>query len=134
MGELMLLLGILVALLVIVLKLMAVNREFTRHAQQVDAVITSYETIKDESSTLYQAHFKFELDGKVFAGQSKRRSAVKPYAIGTTLPILVNRQNPSETRMLGTIAESPLRFALRILQIVLVFFLLFVVVYLLNRW
>lgn len=95
--------------IVIVGYLTHIDRRFVKKAVVIEAEVVAYETIKDESSTLYEAKLRYAYGGQTYYGSSGSRSAVKRYEIGQKLSLLVNPDNPREIRVSGSVLESPLR-------------------------
>ncbi len=88
------------------------DRRFTKEAKCVEAEVIDYETIKGESSTLYEAKIRYVFEGNTYYHALTARSPVKRYQIGERLPLLVNPANPHEVRIQGSVEENPLRLFL----------------------
>lgn len=106
-----------VGFIVLVSYLSFLDRRFVNKAVPVDGEVISYETIKDESSTLYEAKIRYVFQGQTYYQASKARSAAKIYKIGQRVELLVNPDQPREIRLQGRVSESPLRLFLTIMKV-----------------
>lgn len=110
-----------VGFIILVSYLSFLDRRFVKKAELIEGEVIGYETIDDESSTLYEAKIRYLFQGQTYYQSSAARSSVKPYQIGERIPMLVNPEKPREIRLLSRISESPLRLFLNIMKIVMWF-------------
>lgn len=112
---------LMMGIIVLVSYLSILDRRFVKKAVPTEGEVIGYETIKDESSTLYEAKIRYLFQGQTYHQSSAARSAVKVYQIGERIPMLVNPEKPREIRLLTRISESPLRLFINIMKIVMWF-------------
>lgn len=110
-----------VGFIILVSYLSFLDRRFVKKAELIEGEVIGYETIDDESSTLYEAKIRYLFQEQTYYQSSAARSSVKPYQIGERIPMLVDPEQPQKIRLLGRVSESPLRLFLNIMKIAMWF-------------
>ena len=97
------------ASIIFVLYLLYLERRQVAASDRIEVEIVDHQEIHDHSATFYAARYRYEYQGQVYHNTSNSRTPVKVYNVGQFLPAYVNRERPSEIRLIGRVSESPLK-------------------------
>lgn len=97
------------ASIICVLYLLHLERKQVAASEMIEVEIIGHQEIHDHSATFYAARYRYEYQGQTYHNTSNSRTPVKVYNVGQFLPTYVNRERPSEIRLIGRVTEIPLK-------------------------